>query len=434
MKTSFYKLGAILSLVLCHVAFADDSTTLSKGEYLARAGDCMACHTNDTDKPYAGGHGLASPIGTIYATNITPDKQYGIGAYSYEDFEKALRHGVKPSGDPLYPAMPFVSYAKMNDEDVRALYEYFMNEVQPVAESNKPTDIEWPLNMRFPMSIWNALFTNSMTYVSQPEKGEAWNRGAYLVQGLGHCGTCHTPRNITLVEQGLDESSATFLAGTELGGWYAPNLRTLNEKDDQELLRLLKDGRNTHHALAGPMAEVTGHSLSHLSDEDVNSMIVYLRSIQLSSTPIDQKANPIDKKSAGYIAYQDFCSTCHGKNGEGIDNIAPSFINRGSEQGRSINVAQVLLSGAETAHKAGFLPYEMPTYANKLSDEQIADITNFIMNNSEWQNHNQNISAKDVQKLRAGALAVKGWWFIVGGIVFAVIVLGIILRIFRKKK
>lgn len=422
MKKSFYKMSVVLSLLFSQSVFAEESA-ISRGEYLAQAGDCMACHTNNPDKPYAGGHGLASPIGTIYATNITPDKTFGIGQYSYEDFDRAVRHGVNASGDPLYPAMPFVSYAKMTNDDTRALYDYFMNDVQPIAEPNRATDIEWPLNMRFPMHVWNKVFTNSEVYVPDATKSDEWNRGAYLVQGLGHCGTCHTPRSITLVEQGLNESSETFLSGAELGGWYAPNLRTLNEEND-ELFRLLKDGRNTHHAFAGPMADVTSYSLNHLTDDDVNSIIVYLRAIQLPPKVVDKVADKIDVKSEGYITYQEFCSTCHGRNGEGVDNVAPNLTKRGNgEQGRSYNIAQVLLSGAKSAHKDGRLPYEMPAYKNKFSDEQIAQLTNFIMNNDDWQNYNQKITAKDVQNLRDGAIVIKGWWFIAGAVGFLFLVL-----------
>lgn len=437
MKSTFYKISIILAFLLNNSAFANDSKEISQGEYLARAGDCMACHTNDASKPYAGGHGLGSPIGTIYATNITPDKTYGIGNYTYENFEKALRHGEKPSGDPLYPAMPFVSYAKMSDADVHALYDYFMNEVQPIAEPNLSADIEWPLSMRFPMSIWIALFTDSMKYIPQPEKSDEWNRGAYLVQGLGHCGTCHTPRSMTLVEQGLDETSETFLSGAQLGGWYAPNLRALREDDDQELFRLLKEGRNTQHAFSGPMADVTTHSLSHLTDEDLQSMIVYLRSIQLPAEQINESAASIDKGSVGYGLYQEYCSACHGVNGEGVANVAPLLANRGNgEQGRTLNVAQVILAGTESVHNADRIAYQMPAYKDKFTNEEITQLTNFIMHNADWQNHNDKITAEDIQKLKDGEPPMKGWPVIIYFIDFIgiLVVIGLFWSYQRSKK
>lgn len=437
MKSSFYKISLVFALLLNGSAFANDSEEISQGEYLSRAGDCMACHTNDANKPYAGGHGLASPIGTIYATNITPDKTYGIGNYTYEDFERALRHGEKPSGDALYPAMPFVSYAKMNEADVRALYDYFMNDVQPVAEKNLQADIEWPLNMRFPMSIWNALFTKSMAYMPHADKSDEWNRGAYLVQGLGHCGTCHTPRSMTLVEQGLDETNEVFLSGAQLGGWYAPNLRTLREDDDQELFRLLKEGRNAKHAFSGPMADVTTHSLSHLTDKDLQSMIVYLRSIQLPVEQMDTVATSADKSSEGYVLYQEYCSVCHGVKGEGVENVAPILANRGNgEQGRTLNVAQVILAGTESVHNADRIAYQMPAYKDKFTNEEIAQLTNFIMHNSDWQNHNDKITAEDVQKLKDGEPPMKGWPVIIYFIDFIgiLVVTGLFWSYQRSKK
>lgn len=437
MKLSFYKIGALLSVLCGGFVSANESTSISKGEYLARAGDCMACHTNDAKKPYAGGHGLASPIGTIYATNITPDKTHGIGNYSYEDFEHAIRHGKKPSGDALYPAMPFVSYAKMNDDDVHALYNYFMNEVQPIAEPNIPVQIEWPLSMRLPMDIWNAVFTNSAVYVPKPEKSDEWNRGAYLVQGLGHCGTCHTPRSATLAEQGIDETSETFLSGAQLGGWYAPNLRALREEDDHELFRLLKEGRNSRHVFAGPMKDVTTHSLNHLSDADIQSMIVYLRSIQLPVAEINFITDGVDVKSQGYAIYQEYCSTCHGVDGEGVENVAPVLTNIGNgEQGRTLNVAQVILAGTESVHNPDYIAYQMPSYREKLNNEEIAELTNFIMHNADWQNHNETITAEDIQQLQETAPTIKGWWVIIWmvNIVGILVVIGLYGSYLRARK
>lgn len=436
MRSIFYTMNIVLVLLLNGPTFANDVTEISQGEYLARAGDCMACHTNDESKPYAGGHGLASPIGTIYATNITPDKIYGIGNYTYENFEQALRHGQKPSGDPLYPAMPFVSYAKMSNADIRTLYDYFMNEVWPIAEPNLSADIEWPLNMRFPMSIWIALFADSMKYISQTDKSDEWNRGAYLVQGLGHCGTCHTPRSVTWAEKGLDETSDKFLSGAQLNGWYAPNLRILREDDDQELFRLLKEGRNTKHAFAGPMSDVVTHSLSHLTDEDIRSMIVYLRSIQLPAKQINESTTSADKNGVGYGLYQEYCSACHGINGEGVENVAPMLANRGNgEQGRTLNIAQVILAGTESVHNEDRIAYQMPAYKDKFNNEAIAQITNFIMHNSDWQNHNDPITAEDIQKLKEGEPPMKGWPVVIYFIDFIgiLVVIGLFWSYHRSK-
>lgn len=405
---------------------------MSRGEYLSHAGDCMACHTNNPDKPYAGGHGLASPLGTIYATNITPDKTYGIGNYTFEDFDNAVRRGTSKNHGSLYPAMPFVSYAKMSTDDIQALYDYFMTEVEPIAEPNLPTDIEWPLNMRFPLAIWNAVIADTTPFIPNNNKSDEWNRGAYLVQGATHCSTCHTPRDITLAEKGTTEASDQFLTGAQLGGWYAPNLRNIN-MSDEELFILLKEGKNQTHAFAGPMADVTSFSLRHLTDADIQSMIVYLRDIALPQADIPKIGESFNPKTEGYVLYQDFCSTCHGISGEGVKSVAPTLRDRGNgEQGRSLNVAQALLSGAETAHREDKMPYSMPSYAEKFSNEQIADIVNFIMNNKEWNNHNTPITAQDVAELKSQEPAIRGWWVIAGGIIALVVIVG--LFVLRRRK
>ncbi len=167
---------------------------MSRGEYVARAGDCMACHTAADGAPLAGGLKFATPLGDIYSTNITPDNTHGIGSYSYDEFARAMREGIAKDGHHLYPAMPYPSYAKMSDDDLRALYDYLMNEVKPQATKNRESDIPWPLSIRWPLGIWNSLFVDDKPFTPRADKSAAWNRGAYLVQGPGHCGACHTRR------------------------------------------------------------------------------------------------------------------------------------------------------------------------------------------------------------------------------------------------
>lgn len=428
--------ASALSLFLTPMAlFADSSDptqTMSRGEYLSHAGDCMACHTGTPDKPYAGGHGLASPLGTIYATNITPDKTYGIGNYTLEDFDKAVRDGISKNHGPLYPAMPFVSYAKMSDEDIASLYEYFMTEVEPIAEPNLPTDIEWPLNMRFPLYGWNALIADKTAFEPNSAKSEEWNRGAYLVQGAAHCGTCHTPRDITLAEKGTTEASDQFLTGAQLGGWFAPGLRNIS-MSDEELFTLLKEGKNTTHAFAGPMADVTSYSLRHLTDSDIQSMIVYLRDIELPVAPVAKIGESFNPKTEGYVLYQDFCSTCHGANGEGVTSVAPTLRDRGNgEVGRSLNIANAMLSGAETAHREDRIAYSMPSYKETLTPDQMADIVNFVMNNKEWNNHNPLITGEEIVKLENSAPIIRGSWVLGAGAIVILLIAGLIIRRIRK--
>lgn len=422
-----------MATVFSNTALANSQleSDITRGEYLAYAGDCMACHTGNPDKPYAGGHGLASPLGTIYATNITPDKTYGIGNYTLEDFDQAVRQGISKNHGALYPAMPFVSYSKMTNEDIAALYHYFMNKVTPIAEPNLPTDIEWPLNMRWPLNIWNSVIADKTAFKANTAKNDEWNRGAYLVQGAAHCGTCHTPRGFALNEEGTTEASDLFLSGAQLGGWYAPNIRNI-QMTDAELFTLLKEGKNETHAFAGPMADVTSFSLRHLTDEDINSMIYYLRDIELPAADFPKTGEFYNHQTEGYVLYQDFCSTCHGANGEGVKSVVPTLRDRGNgELGRSLNVANALLSGAKTAHREDQVAYSMPSYKEELTNAQITNVVNFIMNNKEWNNYNPLITVKDVEKLQDHQPAIRGTWVIIG---FVIIVSFVAQLIFRRRR
>jgi mono/diheme cytochrome c family protein len=197
----------------------------SEGEYLARAGDCIACHSVRGGKAFAGGLRMGTPMGVIYSTNITPDPETGIGNYSYEDFDRAVRSGIAKDGHHLYPAMPYPSYAKISDEDMQALYAFFMREVPPVRQENKPNEIPWYRSPRWPLAVWNTIFARSGVYAARADRDAAWNRGAYLVEGLGHCGACHTPRGWAFQEKALDDGGGAYLQGAELDAWSAPSLR-----------------------------------------------------------------------------------------------------------------------------------------------------------------------------------------------------------------
>ncbi|MGA3249324.1 MAG: cytochrome c, partial [Paraburkholderia sp.] len=201
-----YTLSMALPVALQSAAQAADDALVQRGAYVAKLGDCVACHSAPKGKPFAGGLPMTTPMGKIYTTNITPDPDTGIGRYTEEDFARALREGVAKDGHNLYPAMPYPSYAKVNDDDVKAMYAFFMKGVAPVQQANRPSDIPWPLNMRWPLALWNAVFLEKGVYQDKPGKDVAWNRGAYLIQGLGHCGSCHTPRGIAFQEKALDES------------------------------------------------------------------------------------------------------------------------------------------------------------------------------------------------------------------------------------
>ena len=278
--------AALLMMLPGFEAYAADAghELIARGAYLAKAADCVACHSSAGGKPFAGGLPMSTPMGKIFTTNITPDPDTGIGRYTEADFFRAVRGGVARDGRNLYPAMPYPSYAKINDEDMRALYAYFMHGVQPVRQDNRAAEIPWPMNMRWPLTLWNLVFLDKTIYQPKAAKDAVWNRGAYLVQGLGHCGACHTPRGPAFNEKALDESGPAFLSGAALEGWFASNLAGdhntgLGRWSVRELQGFLKTGANAHATAFGSMTDVINHSTQTMTDADLNAMAVYLKSL-----------------------------------------------------------------------------------------------------------------------------------------------------------
>ncbi|KUZ34886.1 c-type cytochrome [Burkholderia territorii] len=386
------------------------------GEYVARLGDCVACHSTPSSAPFAGGLEMATPMGAIFATNITPDKETGIGSYTLSDFDRALRHGVARDGHRLYPAMPYPSYSKLSDGDVRALYAYFLQGVQPVREENKRSDIPWPLNMRWPLALWNGVFTEPGAYQAKVPADEQWNRGAYLVQGLGHCGSCHTPRGIGMNEKALDERSALYLAGAELDGWYAPSLRGdvnsgLGRWNEDDVFRFLRTGRNGHSVVFGSMAEVFNNSTQHMTDEDLRAVAHYLKSLP-GAPARDGAPWKYDAASNGQLAvdqrlkvpgaqtYMAKCSACHGVDGRGQGQWIPSLAGAASSMASTnVSSVNVALNGSGRV-VAGGVPdaYRMPPFRNQLSDQEIADVLTFVR--TSWGNRGGAVNADEVKHLR----------------------------------
>ncbi|MBM0509948.1 c-type cytochrome [Aeromonas hydrophila] len=370
---------------------------MSAGEYVAKLGDCAACHTSEASKPLAGGKGFPTPIGAVYATNITPDKTHGIGNYSLPEFIKVMREGITRSGDPLYPAMPYTAYAKMSDEDLTALYHYLMQGVQPQAVANKKSDIPWPLNMRWPLNGWNWVYHDDSRFTPVAGKSEAWNRGAYLVQGAGHCGSCHTPRGLGMQEKALTEADPLYLSGATLDGWYAPNIRG-TRYDKQALIDLLKTGRSQHQAVSGPMAEVITHSSQYFSDADLASIATYLT--ELGDDAAASKGNRAYASAGGKADYAMYCSTCHGVNGQGNDHVIPSLVGNQTVLAEDpSSLLNVLLHGAETPVTQGNIGYHMPGYGWTLNDQQIAELVNTLR--ASWGNEGVAIKPETVKAQRA---------------------------------
>lgn len=416
---------SVMALLLSTVAFtalAEDHSgaeQIKRGEYLARAGDCIACHTTTGGKPFAGGLPMDTPIGTIYTTNITPDKKTGIGDYSYDDFQQAVRHGVAKNGDTLYPAMPYPSYAVVNDEDMKALYAYFMHGVQPVEQENRKNAIPWPLSMRWPLAVWRGIFAPDVkAFQPAPQQDAVVARGQYLVEGLGHCGACHTPRSITMQEKALNNGEGTdFLAGSNapIDGWTATSLRGDNRDglgrwSESDLAQFLRYGRNDHTAVFGGMTNVVEHSLQYLTDEDITAIARYLKTLgakdpnQVAFSKDDTVARALwngDDSKPGASVYIDNCNACHRSDGIGYKRVFPAL------QGNSVVLADdatslihIVLTGSTLPGLKG-APSDivMPGFGWRLNDQQVADVVNFIR--TSWGNTAKtSVTAKDVAEVR----------------------------------
>lgn len=388
---------------------------IKQGQYLARLGDCAACHTAPGGQPFAGGLAIASPVGTIYSTNITPDPDTGIGHYTYGQFERAVRRGINASGHTLYPAMPYPSYAKVSDQDVQALYAYFMHGVQPVKQDNHAEGIAWPLSMRWPLTYWRWFFAPKVAPVQAASAGDAaLARGQYLVEGLGHCGACHTPRAFTLQEKALgpDDGSA-YLSGGDNDHWIAPSLRGelasgLGSVGEQELAELLKTGRSERSAVFGGMSDVVAHSTQYMSDEDLAAIAHFLKSLpagrQEQALAYDAATHTAlasgNVSAPGAQLYVDNCATCHRTDGHGYGQVFPALagnpVLNGDNAGSAIRL--VLHGGTMPAGRDAPTQFSMPAFRERLTDQQIAEILSFAR--SSWGNRGGAVTAQDVAHYR----------------------------------
>jgi mono/diheme cytochrome c family protein len=413
MKTFVIATLALLSS--CSISAAE-TDLVKQGEYLARAGDCVACHTAKGGKPFAGGLPMETPIGVIYSTNITPDKT-GLGDYSFEDFDKAVRHGVAKSGSTLYPAMPYPSYARVSESDMQALYAYFIKGVEPVAQENKDSDIPWPLSMRWPLTAWRWMFAPAVEdYQAKAGTDPVVSRGAYLVEGLGHCGACHTPRALTMQEKALNaQDGSAFLSGSApLEGWIAKSLRGdhkdgLGSWSEEQLVQFLKTGRSDRSAVFGGMSDVVVHSMQYLSQDDLTAIARYLKSLP-AMDPKDQP-HQYDKQVAqalwkgddsqrGASVYIDNCAACHRTDGHGYTRVFPALagnpVLQTADATSLINI--VLNGGTLPATHTAPSTFTMPAFAWRLSDQEVADVVSFIR--GSWGNQGAPVQASEVADLR----------------------------------
>ena len=402
---------------------ATEADIIQRGAYLARVGDCVACHTAPGGKPFAGGLALQSPIGTIYSTNITPDKKTGIGTYTLEDFDKAVRRGISKEGHTLYPAMPYTSYAYVKPDDVKAIYTYFMRSVAPVEQQNKASDIPWPMSMRWPLAAWRKMFApEAVPNDPTPLDMSTVARGRYLVTGLGHCSTCHTPRGVALNEKATTDAGAEFLSGAELEGWLARNLRGdhrdgLGSWTDAEIVALLKTGRNTHGATFGSMGDVVTHSSQHMTDGDLQAIAVYLKTLpakRKKDAPLAYEASAAKAlfngtdRSIGAMTFINNCAACHRTDGKGYSEVFPPLaLNPTVNADDPTSVIHIILKGARMPYtKTAPTEFTMPGFADRLSDSEVAAVATMVR--QSWGNRAPAVTASDVAKVRKHATVPAG--------------------------
>lgn len=414
MKTLSLISGVLSLITFGAVAQPEVMQDTSRGEYLARAANCVACHTAPGGEAFAGGLKMATPVGAIFVTNITPDDETGIGTYSLEDFDNAMRQGVAQDGHRLYPAMPYPSYAKISDDDIVALYEYFMTEVPAVKQQNQDNEIPWILSFRWPLAIWNALFFDDETYAADSSQSEAWNRGAYLVQGLGHCGACHTPRGIAWNEVAFDESDPEYLSGAFLDNWYASDLTQSNRAglgrwSKEDIATYMETGRNMHSTAFGTMDEVIINSTQYLSDDDLDAMATYLKSLAAAhddgeyvydDATVAVLRGPERRTTAGANLYMQNCESCHVDTGKGYPPYLPPLAgNPPVMDPDPASLINIVLNGSSRLIVDGTPDaYRMPGYRKSLNDQQIADIITFMR--AEWGNDASAVTAEQVAGLR----------------------------------
>lgn len=385
--------------------------TVQRGEYLAKAGDCIACHTKHDGQAFAGGLPIVTPFGTIYSPNITPDPDYGIGNWTADDFYRMLHTGRSRDGTLLYPAMPFPAYTKVTRADSDAIFAY-LSSIAPLHIPDQENELRFPYNNRALLIGWRALYFHEGTFQPDPTHDAQWNRGAYLVQGLGHCATCHTPINAL----GGSSDEKAFAGGLiPMQNWYAPSL-TLNREAGlgnwqvTDIVDLLKAGASVRGAVYGPMAEVVHNSLQYLTDADVQAMAAYLKSLPAnegaagSSVPAGSGQVTASVLARGSRIYQARCASCHQADGQGQPPAYPPLAqNQSIEMASAVNPIRMVLNGGYPPQTtANSRPYGMPPFAQILSDEDIAAVVTYIR--IAWGNHGQPVTPDDVVTLRSAPL------------------------------
>jgi mono/diheme cytochrome c family protein len=382
------------------VAVAGDAATIARGAYLARAGNCMGCHSAQGGAEYAGGRGIETPFGTVYASNLTPDAETGLGRWSAAEFWRALHHGRSKDGRLLYPAFPYPEFTLVTRADSDALYA-FLRSLPPVRQEARAHELRFPYGLQASLAVWRALYFRPARFEPEPQRSADWNRGSYLVRGLGHCVACHSGRNVLGATDGGPELGGGLIP---MQGWYAPPLAVPSGAGGDawaaEVVALLKDGRGTHGSAMGPMAEVVYRSTRHLAEDDLRGMAAYLKTLPPAAAP--EPAEPADPEvlRQGRKLYAAQCASCHGERGEGQPGRYPALAgNRAVTLASPNNLVKVVLHGgfapATAAHPR---PYGMPPFAQSLSDAEIAAVATHVR--QSWGNAAPAVSPAEVIRAR----------------------------------
>jgi mono/diheme cytochrome c family protein len=399
-------LAAILvSLVLCGAfapragAVQPSAETIDRGKALVVAGGCAGCHTTDPAKPFAGGARIATPFGGVYAPNLTPDNETGLGNWRDEDFLRALRLGIAPDGSRYYPAFPYPYFTKLVRDDILAIRAYLAT-LEPVRNKVPPPELLFPFNFRSGMRLWNWFYFQPGILMPEQAKGGEWNRGRYLVEGLGHCGACHTPKNFL----GADKADEA-LGGNRVGGMFAPRLDAaarsgLKSWSTEDIAEYLQSGRNAKSHAGQPMSDVVLNSTSKMSDGDIKAIATYLKSLPAGAA--EPKVSPPSpaQMADGEKVYRSDCISCHEADGSSAPRVYPPLpANANLLSAEPLSTIRIILDGAESittprAPNKG----SMPAYAAKLSDQEIADVATYIRN--AWGNSAPALTAAEVAKAR----------------------------------
>ena len=398
--------GLGIALFVATSASAGDSdpqefTQIERGRYLAVLSDCASCHTvPGSNQPFAGGRAIETPFGNILAPNITPDPETGIGSWSDDAFDAAIRKGLRRNGSRLYPAMPYTAYTKMSREDVLAIRAY-LNTVTPVRNAVDANALPFPFNIRASMRVWNMLYFNQGDYKPDAKKPAEWNRGAFLVDGPGHCGACHTPKTFL----GGDKTDE-YLRGGFLQGWSAPDITgdtrvALGAWSAEDLVAYLKSGHNRVSAATGPMAEVVSLSTEHMMDPDLRAIATYLKSLSGNKDHPQMLSKQDPAMVSGAAIYRDQCSACHGIDGKGIAELFPSIADSPMVKSDDATTSiRIVLRGARSVGtQAQPTAAGMPSYGRQLDDAQIAAVLTYTRNN--WGAGAAPVAGADVARVRS---------------------------------